>query len=162
MNNWKKIGIIVFLLFVVTLSSNYWLPKTLRFLSQNSTTIQTLADFTQILLWLGTFIFGYFGIKAFGQERNQSNNETQTSRTVPENPITGSDNSMSIETSSNRDSLVKSLEMARRALTHLELKAAGYTSLTMPTTLIIELEDKRQEVAMFEEQLHKLDNKNQS
>ncbi len=67
---------------------------------------------------------------------------------------------MNPEPSSNRNSLVKALEMARRALTHLETKAAGYTSLTMPVDLKIELDDKRQEVAELEARLRQLDAEN--
>ena len=42
------------------------------------------------------------------------------------------------------------LETARRALAHLENQAAGYTSLTIPVNLQIELDDKRKEVAGLE------------
>ncbi len=44
----------------------------------------------------------------------------------------------------------RALEMARRALSILEQQAAGYTSLTMPVHLRIQLEDKRAEVAALE------------
>lgn len=43
--------------------------------------------------------------------------------------------------------LHQALKMARRALAILERQAAGYTSLTIPTHLQIELEEKRAEVA---------------
>ena len=42
------------------------------------------------------------------------------------------------------------LRMARRALAILEEQAAGYTALTIPTHLKIELEEKRREVAELE------------
>ena len=42
------------------------------------------------------------------------------------------------------------LETARRSLAILEQRAAGYTSLTMPAHLQIELEDKRKEVEKLE------------
>ncbi len=42
------------------------------------------------------------------------------------------------------------LRMARRALAILEGQVAGYTALTIPTHLKIELEEKRREVAELE------------
>lgn len=42
------------------------------------------------------------------------------------------------------------LEIAKRALAILEQKAAGYTILTIPVDLRIELEDKRKEVTRLE------------
>ncbi len=50
-------------------------------------------------------------------------------------------------------SLRQSLETARRMLAFLEQQAAGYTSLTIPAHLQIELEDKRREVASLESRL---------
>lgn len=47
----------------------------------------------------------------------------------------------------------KALETARRALAILEKQAAGYTSLTIPAKLQIELEDKHKEVAQLENEL---------
>ena len=45
------------------------------------------------------------------------------------------------------------LENARRALAILERQAAGFTSLSLPVPLQIELEDKRREVADLEARL---------
>ncbi len=45
------------------------------------------------------------------------------------------------------------LKMARRALAILEEQAAGYTALTVPVHLKIELEEKRREVAALEGKL---------
>ena len=53
----------------------------------------------------------------------------------------------------DRDSLTPqqaALETARRALAILEQQAAGYTTLTIPAHLQLELEDKRKEVAHLE------------
>lgn len=47
------------------------------------------------------------------------------------------------------------LNRARRALATLEEQAAGYTSLTIPVNLKLELEDKRREVAELERQTRK-------
>lgn len=47
------------------------------------------------------------------------------------------------------------LKRARRALAALEEQAAGYTSLTIPVNLKLELEDKRREVAELERQTRK-------
>jgi tetratricopeptide (TPR) repeat protein len=44
----------------------------------------------------------------------------------------------------------KQLEMARRVLTELETKAAGYTVLTIPAELVIEIQDKRAEIERLE------------
>jgi len=41
------------------------------------------------------------------------------------------------------ESLQKQLDKARRALAILEEQAAGYTSLTIPAHLKLDLEDKR-------------------
>lgn len=48
------------------------------------------------------------------------------------------------------ETLSNALTMARRALAILEEQAAGYTALTIPTHLKIELEEKRREVAELE------------
>jgi tetratricopeptide (TPR) repeat protein len=42
--------------------------------------------------------------------------------------------------------LEETLEIAQRVLSHLEKKAAGFTSLSIPSDLSIELDDKRKEV----------------
>ncbi len=49
------------------------------------------------------------------------------------------------------------LAKARHALAYLEEQAAGYTSLTIPAQLKIELEDKRRDVAELEEKLEVLE-----
>lgn len=49
----------------------------------------------------------------------------------------------------------RALTMARRALAILEEQAAGYTALTIPTHLRIELEEKRREVAELEGKIEK-------
>jgi hypothetical protein len=46
-----------------------------------------------------------------------------------------------------RDFGERALAMAVRVLDHLEEKAAGYTALTIPVELKIQLDDKRKEVA---------------
>ena len=53
----------------------------------------------------------------------------------------------------NRSALERALTMARRTLSILEEQAAGYTNLTMPVHLKIELEEKRREVAELEARL---------
>jgi len=53
----------------------------------------------------------------------------------------------------DRDSVARALRMARRSLATLEEQAAGYTSLTIPAHLKIQLEDKRREVAELEKRL---------
>jgi hypothetical protein len=53
----------------------------------------------------------------------------------------------------DRDSVARALRMARRSLATLEEQAAGYTSLTLPAHLKIQLEDKRREVAELKRQL---------
>jgi hypothetical protein len=60
---------------------------------------------------------------------------------------------LAIELKPDAKTLVRVLRMARRALANLEIRAAGYTSTTLPPTLEIELEDKREEVAGLEERL---------
>ena len=49
-----------------------------------------------------------------------------------------------------QEGLQRALEMARRALAILEEQAAGYTALTMPAHLVIELEEQRKKVAELE------------
>ena len=49
--------------------------------------------------------------------------------------------------------LTRVLERARRALAHLEEKAAGFGALHVPTDLQIELEEKRREVVELEQRL---------
>jgi len=53
----------------------------------------------------------------------------------------------------DRETLQRALAMARRALYILEEQAAGYTSLTIPVHLMLELEEKRKEVAGLEARL---------
>ncbi len=60
---------------------------------------------------------------------------------------------LAVELKPDAKTLVAVLRMARRALANLEIRAAGYTSATLPATLEIELEDKRDEVAALEERL---------
>jgi hypothetical protein len=50
----------------------------------------------------------------------------------------------------------RKLKMARRALAELETKALGYGSLTIPGELVIQLEDKREEVQALENELRQL------
>ena len=47
----------------------------------------------------------------------------------------------------------RALTMARRTLAILEEQAAGYTVLTIPAHLAIQLEDKRNEVAELKDRL---------
>jgi hypothetical protein len=54
---------------------------------------------------------------------------------------------------SERSSVSPALEMARRSLAILEEQAAGYTTLTIPAHLRLELEDKRRQVAELEKQM---------
>jgi len=55
-----------------------------------------------------------------------------------------------------REILERRLRMARRALAILEEQAAGYTSLTIPAHLRLDLEDKRREVDELERRLGKI------
>ena len=48
------------------------------------------------------------------------------------------------------EGLKTTLDMARRALNHLEQKVAGYGSLETPTSLQIQVQDKREEVARLQ------------
>lgn len=57
----------------------------------------------------------------------------------------------------DRAGLERTLSRARRALQILEEEAAGYTSLTRPAHLQIEIEDQRKEVASLEARLAQLD-----
>jgi len=63
---------------------------------------------------------------------------------------------LAVELQPDAAALVRVLRMARRALSNLEIRAAGYTSATLPPTLEIELEDKRSEVAALEERMRRL------
>jgi len=53
----------------------------------------------------------------------------------------------------SHESQQRTLENARRTLAILEQQAAGYTTLTIPAHLKIELEDKRREIAELENAL---------
>jgi hypothetical protein len=55
--------------------------------------------------------------------------------------------------SDERESLQRTLDIARRTLSTLEEQAAGFTALTIPVHLKIELEEKRREVADLEDRL---------
>ena len=69
---------------------------------------------------------------------------------TPNNPGTGSGNSGYVlpeDYSASKQSLQAALEMAQRALMQLETQVAGYTSLSVPVHLQIELDDKRKQVA---------------
>ncbi len=57
------------------------------------------------------------------------------------------------EKGSQQAGLERALSMAQRNLAILEEQAAGYTSLTIPTHLVIQLEDKRREVEELERRL---------
>ncbi len=56
----------------------------------------------------------------------------------------------SLKTASSRGILQPALEMAHRSLAILERKVSGYGSLEVPTSLLIELEDKHLEVDSLE------------
>ncbi len=59
----------------------------------------------------------------------------------------------------NREALQRTLTRARRALQILEEEAAGYTALTRPAHLQIELEEQGKEVASLEARLAQLENR---
>ena len=56
-------------------------------------------------------------------------------------------------TSAQRKTLERTLAMARRTLDILEVQAAGYSVLTIPAHLTIQLEDQRRKVAELEARL---------
>ncbi|MGN9844347.1 toll/interleukin-1 receptor domain-containing protein [Nonomuraea sp. H19] len=62
---------------------------------------------------------------------------------------------LAVELNPDAKTLVRVLRMARRALANLEVRAAAHTTATLPPTLEIELEDKREEVRAFEERLRR-------
>lgn len=53
----------------------------------------------------------------------------------------------------NHDIIASALSRARQALAVLETQAAGYTALTIPAHLVIELDEKRKEVTRLEAQI---------
>ena len=53
----------------------------------------------------------------------------------------------------NLDIIASALSRARQALAVLETQAAGYTALTIPAHLVIELDEKRKEIARLETQV---------
>lgn len=55
--------------------------------------------------------------------------------------------------SSNRDSLRDQLDMAEKTLAVYEQQAAGYTTLTIPAPLAVNLEEQREKVTRLREQL---------
>lgn len=57
----------------------------------------------------------------------------------------------------NRETIERSLNKARSVLAVLEVQAAGYTALTIPAHLKVDLDQKRQEVATLEAKLNQLD-----
>ena len=57
---------------------------------------------------------------------------------------------------SERESIEQTLHQARSVLAVLEVQAAGYTNLTIPAHLKVELDQKRQEVATLEAKLNQL------
>lgn len=58
----------------------------------------------------------------------------------------------------NRETIEQTLNKAKRALAVLESQAAGYTILSIPVHIKLDLEDKRQEVATLEAKLNQLQN----
>jgi len=62
-------------------------------------------------------------------------------------------NSQSPRGTTNQEVVPPALEMARRSLAILEVQAAGYGKLQIPTHLRIDLEEKRREVAELETRL---------
>jgi len=61
-------------------------------------------------------------------------------------------------TNEEREQRKRILDRSRRALSHMEEQAAGYTTLTIPTDLKLNLEDKRKEVAELEQKLEESEN----
>jgi hypothetical protein len=66
---------------------------------------------------------------------------------------TGGNMTISTSPSTDRSILDARLRMAKRSLVILETQAAGYSALTIPAHLQIELDEKRAEVAALEGQL---------
>ncbi len=56
----------------------------------------------------------------------------------------------------NRETIERTLNKAKSILAVLEEQAAGYTYLTIPAHLKVELDQKQQEVATLEAQLNQL------
>jgi tetratricopeptide (TPR) repeat protein len=53
----------------------------------------------------------------------------------------------------DREAVQRALDMACRVLAELETKAAGYTALTIPSSLVIEIEEKRREIERLQARL---------
>lgn len=96
--------------------------------------------------------------KVAGEERDKVLNrrtppfpEQQEALALPNSSTLDGYRDVSIQPESNSDSMrgSQALEKAMRVLDILERQAAGYTSLTIPPNLQIELEDKRKQVAQL-------------
>jgi hypothetical protein len=137
----------------VTLS--YWFNPFLAFLGANADAIQTLADLIQIILWIAAAVVWFVFYKK--ENPAASGNPPSAAGIVPPqslspNPVSGG-KAMS---TGNINTVQRKLTMARRSLAELETKAAGFTNLTIPGELVIQLEDKREEVQALEEELRRL------
>ena len=61
--------------------------------------------------------------------------------------------SLAAPSNAERDSLRAQLDMAGQVLAILERQAAGYTTLTIPAHLVVELQEQREKVARLRERL---------
>ncbi len=53
MNRWLRLALLIIVLVIAGFTAHWWLEPFLAFLGANAATIQTLADLTQLVLWLG-------------------------------------------------------------------------------------------------------------
>jgi hypothetical protein len=82
----KLFVFLIILLIVLGLSSTYWLPIFLGYLTKNEITIQTLEAFIQIIYLIGSIIFAIYGIGKL------NTNSTIGALNMTEQPFTSSSN----------------------------------------------------------------------
>lgn len=150
---WMSRLLISAILIGAAVSLSYWFNPFLAFLGANADAIQTLADLSQIILWIAAFVVWFvFYNKKDAPAPGSSTAVAALPQTLRRTPAPGED-AMSTD---NINTVQRQLKMARRVLAELETQAAGFTSLTRPSELVIKLEDKREEVQALENELRRL------
>ena len=95
----------------------------------------------------------YLTIKALSEEAAMTDSKYDIHIDHAEGLAIGDGAQVTVGQPTPDDTLTRALARARRILAILEEQAAGYTSLTIPAHLKLELEDKRREVQELERRL---------
>jgi hypothetical protein len=139
-------SVVALIMFFVTfLKNNIHIGKALAAVGLLGTGLWAILDFPSLEPMVGFTgaLLAYISTLPISRENTPATNVSN--EVLPMNP----------SHLSNKDAMIKKkLEMAKRTLAILEEQASGFTKLTLPAHLQIELEEKRREVEQLEKMLN--------